>query len=417
MSEETHAQVLAQWLDADAGVLPPDGLDEEVLGTIYALRPERAPPHRVRLEDVLGTLLTGPLADPEVAEAAIALNPDLAPMHRVGIDEILDAVTEGPFAKGAEVVDLAAARRRRRLWVGAGAFAAAAMAMFIVIPISHRAGEAPIQSKEDAPLAKKAEKTKKAKKAKRAQRTAAASASRIDSKQMRAEAEPARGRSAAKLAPGPRDYEDADDRETRGRFGSDQDSEASGLLGTRGQGPGGGGLGTYSGGAGFPAGQGSTGQRPQAPPSADLAPAPAREVQAIQARDADRADEAELDSMIVAQESSVERKKRKDRRGSAARQAPAVSAGTTEETRSDHWAGYPDTRKLRAARSRASHLRKQDPNAALKKLRQALKEFTRVHPDQLRQATLLEAEILDQLGRTVEAAAARKKANEIKQAN
>ena len=113
MSEARHADLLAQWLTAAPGTEPPDGLEEEVLGAIYALAPDRAPAHRVRIDDVLSTLVSGPVADPEVAEAAIALNPDLAPDHSVGIDAILDSVTTGPFAMGdGSVVDLAAARRR-----------------------------------------------------------------------------------------------------------------------------------------------------------------------------------------------------------------------------------------------------------------------------------------------------------------
>jgi hypothetical protein len=179
MSESLHADLLAQWLSAAPGSAPPEGLEEEVLGSIYALAPDRAPPHRVRIDDVLDALLTGPLADPEVSEAAIALNPDLAPEHRVDIDQILDSVTEGPFAAtaqpGGKIIDLDAARRRRRWWVGTGAIAAAAVALFIVVPISHKAEEAPAEMStkkakperaSSAPSAKQARKAKRAKRAK-----------------------------------------------------------------------------------------------------------------------------------------------------------------------------------------------------------------------------------------------------------
>ena len=122
MSEDKHAQLLAQWLSAAPGTVPPDGLDEETMAAVYALAPDRAPAHRVRIDDVLSTLVSGPVADREVAEAAIALNPDLAPDHRVDINEILDSVTTGPFAEASQpVIDLAAARRRRNWWAGAGA--------------------------------------------------------------------------------------------------------------------------------------------------------------------------------------------------------------------------------------------------------------------------------------------------------
>ena len=77
----------------------------------------------------------------------------------------------------------------------------------------------------------------------------------------------------------------------------------------------------------------------------------------------------------------------------------------------------PDTRKLRAERFKASQHKDGDPAEALKRLRRAMKVYKRVHPDQLRQAYLLEAEILIKLNRRDEAAKARKKANEIKEAN
>jgi hypothetical protein len=148
MSETNQAEILAQWLQATPGTAPPEDLDMEVLGSVYALAPDRAPPHRVQLNDVLGSLLSGPVADPDVAAAAIALDPRRAGEHRVDIEQILESVTEGPFAQAESgtVVDLAAARKSRKRWIGVGAFAAAAAALFVVLPISDRATETPHNS-------------------------------------------------------------------------------------------------------------------------------------------------------------------------------------------------------------------------------------------------------------------------------
>ncbi len=405
MSEELHADLLAQWLNATAGTEPPEDLEEEVLGTIYALRPDLAPPHRVGIEDVMGSLVCGPVADPDVTEAAISLNPDLAPAHRVGIEEILDSVTEGPFSRGAKVVDLAAARRRR-VWVGAGALAAAAMALFIVVPISDKANEAPPSTKMEA--AKPA--AKRAKRAKRARRAAKRTAQAKDmAPQLEATQAPPPARTPSPKPEAKGNLDGSLSRKAHGTLDSSEISSGSRGLGTMGSGSGGGGR--------YPAGQGSVGQRPAAPPPVALQePLDAR----VSGQD------LEEDRPVVAARSAkrAERKKTKEQRAAPIpmqEQIPGIEEDTDESVvlggTADPWAAYPDTRKLRSERFKASQQRKGNPDEALKRLRRAMKVYKRVHPDQLRQAYLLEAEILLKLNRRDEAAKARKKANEIKEAN
>jgi len=64
VDDETRATLLAEWLRAPVGTPPPEGLDPEVVAAVVALRPERAPAPRVRVEDILGDVKEGPFAMP-----------------------------------------------------------------------------------------------------------------------------------------------------------------------------------------------------------------------------------------------------------------------------------------------------------------------------------------------------------------
>ncbi|MGB0637917.1 MAG: hypothetical protein ACPGTU_01210 [Myxococcota bacterium] len=173
MSEVQEATSLAQWLDSEPGTSIPEMLDEDVVESIIALRPEFALPARTHINDILASLTEGPLVDPAIAaalqswiesepgtpppailpigivEATYALRPDLAPAPRVSIDDILQSVTSGPLASSpteqdsetpTPVVQLDDVRSRRRVWAGptVGALAVAAIALFFVKPIAHK---------------------------------------------------------------------------------------------------------------------------------------------------------------------------------------------------------------------------------------------------------------------------------------
>ena len=81
MTEQEQAEALAAWLAQPAGTAPPDGLDPEVVESVYALQPERAPVPSLTAEDIL----TGPvgvvLASPEVPEVP------LVPAGQTGVSE------------------------------------------------------------------------------------------------------------------------------------------------------------------------------------------------------------------------------------------------------------------------------------------------------------------------------------------
>jgi len=142
---EEQAAQLAQWLDEHPGSAPPDGVDPDVLETIYALRPDLAPAPSFSIDDILGDITSGPFAEPAGAEIV----PLPAPVTTPEPEPVPELE---PEHDAAAPIDLATERRRRRpwLWSGVGAVAAAAMALVVAIPhldtgISDEALYAPLQ--------------------------------------------------------------------------------------------------------------------------------------------------------------------------------------------------------------------------------------------------------------------------------
>lgn len=111
MTPEEQAKALSEWLEQPPGSPPPEGIDKEVLETIYVFQPERAPAAKISVQDILQIVESGPYA-PQ--------NPQ---------QETPDS------SKNAGVVVLSQERRKRRkLWSGAGAIAAAAAVLIIALP-------------------------------------------------------------------------------------------------------------------------------------------------------------------------------------------------------------------------------------------------------------------------------------------
>ena len=179
MSDNREATLLADWLSGEPGSPVPDGLDNDVMEAIYALRPEYAPNPRVKIEEILNTITDGPLLDPEIGralqewlnsppgtpppkklpigivEATYALRPELAPALGFGIEDVLGDINQGPLAK-TSVVNLDAERTRRQWWASPalGAAAVAATALFFVGPLADKADQpAPITSRSPVPEA------------------------------------------------------------------------------------------------------------------------------------------------------------------------------------------------------------------------------------------------------------------------
>jgi hypothetical protein len=61
MTPEEQAHALTRWLEEPEGTDPPAGLDQDVVESMYALRPERAPAARVTPDEILSMVVAGPL--------------------------------------------------------------------------------------------------------------------------------------------------------------------------------------------------------------------------------------------------------------------------------------------------------------------------------------------------------------------
>lgn len=125
MSPDDQARLLAEWLESHPGEEPPAGLDPDVVETVYALRPDLAPAPRLDLDDLLGSVASGPLAAP---------------------GEVLPFPEAAPH-EPAEVAPLSSRRR----WAAAGTMLALAAAVVLVVLAPRAAREEPrVASELDA---------------------------------------------------------------------------------------------------------------------------------------------------------------------------------------------------------------------------------------------------------------------------
>ncbi len=163
---EEQAARLARWLDDHPGAAPPDGVDPDVLETIYALRPELAPAPSFSVDDILAGITTGPFAQPAATGELVELSLP-PPSQEADANDLVEAPTDEQPDDAASsqppaaptVVDLASERRRRSpwMWSTVGAVAAAAMALIVAVPhldsgISDEALYAPLQQPAATPV-------------------------------------------------------------------------------------------------------------------------------------------------------------------------------------------------------------------------------------------------------------------------
>lgn len=105
MNEHEQAEALARWLDEGARGDPPPGIDPEVLDGLYAVRPDLAPPARVRVDDILASVHEGPLsAEDDAADNVVAF--PVSPMRPATDDPDDDAPdrTARPWGPAAGVL-------------------------------------------------------------------------------------------------------------------------------------------------------------------------------------------------------------------------------------------------------------------------------------------------------------------------
>lgn len=141
MNEEQRAQRLAEWLQSPEGTEPPADLDPDVLATVFALRPDRAPAPRLSLDDILSGVKEGPFATPTSTPDNVVEFPR-------------------PAVRVAAAETRAAPRKKRpsRFWFGPAlgvgfAFAAAALISFPMVANLSKRDLTPEASWTPAPAA------------------------------------------------------------------------------------------------------------------------------------------------------------------------------------------------------------------------------------------------------------------------
>jgi len=75
MTEQEQAQALARWLDQPAGTPPPEGLDADVIESVYALHPDAAPALSLSADDILAGMDGFGVADEASQPAAEGMPP------------------------------------------------------------------------------------------------------------------------------------------------------------------------------------------------------------------------------------------------------------------------------------------------------------------------------------------------------
>ena len=149
MSIEQQAEQLAEWLEANPGTPPPADIDPEVIEAVYSLRPELAPPARVDLDEILGSVEEGPFQQrteeipiPPVATAdTLAEVIQLSSMRQQSrravansVDPSFDSERRAPQRPHPSQQRLNVSPRFLLGSIGGVALLAAACALFILVP-------------------------------------------------------------------------------------------------------------------------------------------------------------------------------------------------------------------------------------------------------------------------------------------
>ncbi len=158
MSELEESNLLARWLDGEAGA---QGVRSVVQETIFVFRPDLAPQPNVVVSDLLDDLKTGPFASGQEDEEVQEEQEDLGELKldfanaelNVDFEDVVSAVTKGPLTEDhkteeADVVRLShhTAEQRADLpsadehvpWRYAlGGFVAAACALIVLLPTNY----------------------------------------------------------------------------------------------------------------------------------------------------------------------------------------------------------------------------------------------------------------------------------------
>lgn len=125
MSESSEAKLLADWLQSPPGTPAPEGLGADVVAGVYALRPDLAPPLRLTLDEVLGSVSAGPFAGASTRKDAArvaervdlraSVEPRRAAASRAGSRRVWWAIPGVGLVVAAAAVTLIAVRVGRGL--------------------------------------------------------------------------------------------------------------------------------------------------------------------------------------------------------------------------------------------------------------------------------------------------------------
>ncbi len=145
MSEQLEIQKLVAWLEGHPGEPPPAELDGDIVETVYVLRPDLAPAPRVRIEDIIGRIQTGPLTGAPRELSGEFAEPTALPAEDLPSFATEEVPTE--IVMGRDLEDRAANsnpdnlsflhRNRRSIWTGAATVSVAALVLFVVLPMNN----------------------------------------------------------------------------------------------------------------------------------------------------------------------------------------------------------------------------------------------------------------------------------------
>jgi len=131
-----EAKALAQWLERKGEGL---SVSREVREAIYILSPQHAPVPRLRIEDLLLQIRSGPLAEEDSLEEDLDLKSmqnllQSQPLPKLGIDDILSVVQSGPLAEEVSPPAQVIPFYRRPAGGVVGVLLAAAVALLFFVP-------------------------------------------------------------------------------------------------------------------------------------------------------------------------------------------------------------------------------------------------------------------------------------------
>ena len=148
MSEQIEIQKLVAWLESHPGEPPPAELDSEVVEAVYVLRPDLAPAPRVRVEDIMERIQSGPLTEDPKNPVETLSQPAALPEEDLPSFATEDVPTEIAMVRDFEERPANSPPNRRSIWAGAATISVAALVLFVVLPMDQEYSTSPVTMSE-----------------------------------------------------------------------------------------------------------------------------------------------------------------------------------------------------------------------------------------------------------------------------